>query len=153
LLVDLPPSPDNKYWTLHLAWRVPVNDETMASHIVSLRKGAPGDGRISGGRKIDPDPLTVTEDVLAGRLRVQDLDPEYNGIFQVQDNVALAGQGRIVDRSKDWLGQSDKGIILLRRLWQRELKALAEGKPPKEWKRPKEKLPLLVDGVTELEAL
>ena len=71
----------------------------------------------------------------------------------VQDNVALAGQGRIVDRSKDWLGQSDKGIILLRRLWQRELAALAEGRPCKAWRRSAEKLPLIVNGVTEVAAL
>jgi 5,5'-dehydrodivanillate O-demethylase len=153
LLVDLPPSPDNPYWTLHLAWRVPVRDDRMASYIVSLRKGEQGDGRIRTGRAITPDPLDVTEDILAGKLRVQDLSPDYRGIFQVQDNVALAGQGRITDRSKDWLGVSDKGIILLRRLWQRELTALAEGKPIKDWKRPKERLPLLVDGVTEVAAL
>ena len=153
LLVDLPPAPGNTYWTLHLAWRVPVNDTRMASHIVSLRKGEPGDGRISGGRKIDPDPLDVTEEVLAGKVRVQDIDPGYHGLFQVQDNVALAGQGRIVDRKLDWLGQSDKGIILLRRIWARELQALHEGKPLKQWKRPTEKLPLLVNGVTEVEAL
>ena len=153
LLTDLPPAPDNPYWTLHLAWRVPVNDTSMASHIVSLRRGAKGDGRISGGRKIDPDPLQVTEDILAGKLRVQDLDADYNGLFQVQDNVALAGQGRIVDRKLDWLGQSDKGIILLRRLWARELQALDEGRPLKAWKRPKEKLPMLVHGVTEVAAL
>jgi 5,5'-dehydrodivanillate O-demethylase len=59
--------------------------------------------------------------------------------------VALAGQGRIVDRSRDWLGQSDKGIILLRKLWERELKKIGEGKPIKNLQRPKEKLHLLVD--------
>ena len=153
LLVALPPAPDHSYWTIHLAWRVPVNDEVMASHIVSLRQGAASRGRIAGGRVITPDPLDVTEEVLAGRQRVQDLDPSYSGLFMVQDNVALAGQGRIVDRSKDWLGQSDKGIILLRRLWQRELAALAEGRPCKAWRRPAEKLPLIVNGVTEVAAL
>jgi hypothetical protein len=125
----------------------------MASHIVSLRQGAPSHGRIVSGREITPDPLAVTEEVLSGRQRVQDLDPSYSGLFMVQDNVALAGQGRIVDRSKDWLGQSDKGIILLRRLWQRELAALAEGRPCKSWHRPAKKLPLIVSGVTEVAAL
>ncbi|MGH7032660.1 MAG: hypothetical protein ACREFL_02890, partial [Stellaceae bacterium] len=76
-----------------------------------------------------------------------------SGLFMVQDNVALAGQGRIVDRTKDRLGQSDKGIILLRRLWQRELAALAEGRSCKDWRRPAEKLPLIVSGVTKVAAL
>jgi 5,5'-dehydrodivanillate O-demethylase len=65
------------------------------------------------------------------------LDPGYRGLFNVQDNVALAGQGRIVDRSLDRLGASDKGVILLRQLWEREMKAIHEGHPIKDWRRPK----------------
>jgi 5,5'-dehydrodivanillate O-demethylase len=153
-LVDLPPSPENPYWTIHLAWRVPLDDETMASFTVSLRRAdpklAPAGAREATVKPIVPDPLEVTNDILAGKLRVQDLDPGYRGLFQVQDSVALAGQGRIVDRSKDRLGSSDKGVILLRRLWERELKALDEGLPLKTWRRPRDKLNLLVTGVREL---
>jgi len=101
-------------------------------------------------RAIEPSPAQVTEDVLAGKLRIQDLDPDYPGLFQVQDNVALAGQGRITDRSQDWLGQSDKGIILLRRIYERELGALADGRPLKDWKRPAGKLDLAISQVREL---
>jgi 5,5'-dehydrodivanillate O-demethylase len=153
-LVDLPPSPENPYWTIHLAWRVPLDDETMVSFTVSLRRAdpklAPPGAREATTRPIDPNPTEVTADIIAGKLRVQDLDPNYRGLFTVQDSVALVGQGRIVDRSKEWLGQSDKGIILLRRLWERELRALGEGLPLKAWRRPKDKLNLLVTGVREL---
>lgn len=151
--VDLPPTPDNPDWTVHLAWRVPVTDESMTTYTVSLRRAAAGDGREQARKPIDPDPLTLSEEILAGRMRVQDIDPAYRGLFIVQDNVALAGQGRITDRSKDWLGQSDKGVILLRKLWARELKALADGKPLKQWRRPREKLHLLVDSPKAVEAL
>ena len=68
----------------------------------------------------------------------------------MQDNVALAGQGRIVDRSLDRLGQSDRGITLLRKLWDRELKALKAGKPIKNWHRPTERLSLLVNAPTDM---
>jgi 5,5'-dehydrodivanillate O-demethylase len=54
----------------------------------------------------------------------------------------LAAQGRITDRAKDKLGRSDKGIILLRRIWERELTALDEGRPLKEWRRPAHALAL-----------
>jgi 5,5'-dehydrodivanillate O-demethylase len=91
----------------------------------------------------------VTEDVLAGKLRIQDLDPDYPGLFQVQDNVALAGQGRITDRSQDRLGQSDVGVILLRRIFERELGALADGKPLKDWKAG-DQLDLAISQVREL---
>jgi 5,5'-dehydrodivanillate O-demethylase oxygenase subunit len=132
---------------------VPVTDESMTTYTVSLRRAVAGDGREQARKPIDPDPLFLSEEILAGRMRVQDIDPAYRGLFIVQDNVALAGQGRITDRSKDWLGQSDRGIILLRKLWSRELKALAEGTPLKQWRRPKERLWLLVDAPKAVGAL
>ncbi|NQV55872.1 MAG: Rieske 2Fe-2S domain-containing protein [Rhodospirillales bacterium] len=135
LMTITPGSSADPDWTLHFAWRVPITDEEMASFIISTKKG--GGGGLLRRPHTDPDPNDITEDVLQGRVRVQDLDPGYRGLFNVQDNVALAGQGRIVDRSKDWLGQSDKGIILLRQIWARELKALADGMPIKNWRRPK----------------
>jgi 5,5'-dehydrodivanillate O-demethylase len=96
---------------------------------------------------VDPDPLTLSEDILSGKLRIQDVDPSYPALFIVQDNVVLGGQGRITERARDRLGQSDKGIILLRRIWERELRALDEGKPPKRWRRPAGKLGLTFAGL------
>jgi 5,5'-dehydrodivanillate O-demethylase len=153
-MVDLPPSPGHRYWTITASWRVPVDDQSMMTYAIRLKgggkKGA-GDGeKPHGARAIEPSPSQVTEDVLAGKLRIQDLDPNYPGLFQVQDNVALAGQGRITDRSQDWLGQSDVGVILLRRIFERELGALADGKPLKDWKRPATKLDLAISQVREL---
>jgi 5,5'-dehydrodivanillate O-demethylase len=146
--LDLPPSPSHPHWTVYLAYRVPVDDENMVTLSVAVR---PAGSNTPGRREaIEPDPQQMTEDVLAGKIRIQEIDPKYPGLFVVQDNVALAGQGRIVDRSRDWLGQSDKGIILLRKLWERELKRIAEGKPIKHWHRPKQKLHLLVDRPKEL---
>ena len=31
------------------------------------------------------------------------------------------------------LGRSDRGVFLLRKIWQREIKNLAEGRPLKQW--------------------
>ena len=42
------------------------------------------------------------------------------------------------------LGRSDVGIVLLRQLWERELRALAAGLPLKQWARP----PALVPSFT-----
>jgi 5,5'-dehydrodivanillate O-demethylase len=127
--------PSKPFWTMHLAWRVPIADDKMCSFIISAHKGA--GGGLKPRAAIDPSPDDVTADVLEGRIRVQDLDPNYAGLFQVQDNVALAGQGSmVVDRTIDRLGQSDKGVIFLRKLYERELRAIAEGHQPKIWKRP-----------------
>ena len=43
-------------------------------------------------------------------------------------------------------GRTDVSIALMRRLWLRELKALAEGRPLKDWRRPD----FLWPDVTEL---
>lgn len=138
MMVITPGRPARPAWMLHLAWRVPVDDEEMMSFIISAKKGG-GEGLVRRQHP-EPDPMYFTMEILEGRMRVQDLDPDYAGLFNVQDNVALAGQGRIVDRSRERLGQSDKGIILLRKLWEREMRALAEGKLMKQWKRPAENL-------------
>ena len=154
-LVDLPPSPDYPYWTVQVAWRVPQDDENMVTYSLRLLRpepGGSGERRLRPSREPDPPALNLSLDILAGKLRIQDVDPNYSGLFVVEDNVALAGQGRITDRSKDWLGQSDRGIILLRRIWERELKALADGGPLKEWRRPQGRMGLAVSEITEMEA-
>ena len=147
MMVITPGSARRPEWMLHLAWRVPVTDEEMASFIVTTKKG--GGGGIQPRAHSDPDPMFYTEEILAGRMRVQDIDPDYPSLFNVQDNVALAGQGAIVDRSRERLGQSDKGVILMRKLWEREMRAIAEGRPIKAWRRPAEDL--LEYGSAEVE--
>ncbi len=88
---------------------------------------------------------TLAERVLRGELRVDDIRDHPN-IVNIQDTVAQVGQGAIADRRADRLGRSDVGIILIRRIWQRELAALAAGRPLKEWQRP-ERLALTVGAV------
>ena len=41
--------------------------------------------------------------------------------------MAIVGQGKIVDRSRERLGTSDAGVILLRKIWSRELSLLSGG--------------------------
>jgi len=47
----------------------------------------------------------------------------------------MMGQGAIVDRTRERLGQSDAGIILLRRIFWREMEAMRSGRPTKQWRR------------------
>jgi len=48
---------------------------------------------------------------------------------RLQDTLMCVGQGAIADRSAERLGRSDAAVILLRKIWKRELRLLAEGKP------------------------
>ncbi|MEK7214612.1 MAG: aromatic ring-hydroxylating dioxygenase subunit alpha, partial [Chloroflexota bacterium] len=47
-----------------------------------------------------------------------------------QDYMAWAQQGPIAERNREKLGESDKGIILFRRLIREQIKALQDGKTP-----------------------
>src|SRR5262249_44026028 len=48
---------------------------------------------------------------------------------RLQDTVICVGQGAIADRSAERLGTSDAAVILLRKIWKRELRLMAEAKP------------------------
>jgi 5,5'-dehydrodivanillate O-demethylase len=61
-------------------------------------------------------------------------DPSLQ-LTPAQDYVAMMGQGAIVDRSRETLGKSDAGIMLLRRIFWREIEAMRTGKPAKQWRR------------------
>jgi 5,5'-dehydrodivanillate O-demethylase len=73
--------------------------------------------------------------ILAGKMRFDDIGPDVSSYysFWVEDYVTLVGQGAIADRENERLGPNDMGPILLRKLWERELRALAKGNPIKQW--------------------
>jgi 5,5'-dehydrodivanillate O-demethylase len=65
-----------------------------------------------------------TLEVLSGRSTFERITNP-----RLQDTVICVGQGAIADRSVDRLGSSDAAVILLRKIWKRELRLLAEGRP------------------------
>lgn len=73
--------------------------------------------------------------ILAGKMSMRDLPADMSSYysFWVEDYICLVGQGSIPDRPNERLGRTDIGPIMMRRLWQRELKALLEGAPIKRW--------------------
>jgi len=79
------------------------------------------------------DRLDLVRAVLDGRMRLDDIDPNRTDHVLIEDEVAQTGQGAIANRSREHLGRGDTGILLLRKLWERELRALAEDRPLKQW--------------------
>jgi 5,5'-dehydrodivanillate O-demethylase len=131
-----PRSPEEKGWRDFLNWRVPIDDETNRGFSVTL-------ARLSGDaarrfleqqeKRMQKDPaLEIGEAVLAGKTHVDDIT-DLQLAVNVQDYVAQRGQGVISDRAGERLGRSDAGVILLRKLYAREMKMLAEGKKLKRW--------------------
>ena len=72
--------------------------------------------------------------MLRGELRIANIDENEVNIANVPDEVSQAGHGVIADRSNERLGHTGRPVILFRKLWERELKALAEGKPLRQWR-------------------
>ena len=124
-------------WVESLAWRVPVDDESCVSFNVDLVH-VTGDAaeRYRERRQQRQAEVAPTAElaraVLAGEIRIGDVADVPN-VVNVQDYVSQIGQGAIANRGRERLGRSDSGVIFLRRLWQRELAALAVGRPLKAW--------------------
>ena len=136
-----PPFPDVP-WTEAMAWRVPVDDTHFSSFGVNLVHvtGEQAARYQEMRREARQKPITMTAveagaAVLRGALQVWDVEDRrvLNG---VQDYTAQVGQAPIPDRDAWHLGRSDVAVVLLKQIWQRELRALAEGRPLKEWKSP-----------------
>ncbi|HVN82971.1 MAG TPA: Rieske 2Fe-2S domain-containing protein [Terriglobia bacterium] len=122
-----------------LFWYVPI-DDTSHYH-VQVTSGPPF---VTDSMRLELEmPHSVKDEilaVLAGKSNVHKEPPvpgkRMPNLVRIQDGVTIAGQGTIADRSQDRLGASDAGVILLRKIWQRELKSLATGKPLVPFTRP-----------------
>jgi 5,5'-dehydrodivanillate O-demethylase oxygenase subunit len=132
-----PRYPEETGWRDFLGWRVPVDDPTNHLFDVTMvqitgeaarRFEEQEEERMA--RDVVPE---LGEAVLAGRLHIDEIE-DLTVAVNLQDYVAQKGQGRIYDRTLERLGRSDVGVILLRQLYARELRALAEGRPLKEWR-------------------
>jgi 5,5'-dehydrodivanillate O-demethylase len=80
-----------------------------------------------------PIPRDVGRAILAGKLSIEDVRDHPN-LATIEDICAQLGQGPIHDRGKEYLGTSDLCIVRMRRLFERELRAIAEGRPNKAWR-------------------
>jgi len=133
-------------WREALAWRVPVDDEHMISFGVNfthMPKEARADyiarreARAEELSKLPPY-TEVAEAVLRGEMRIEDIADRLkhpDRLFNIQDYTSQAGQGVIPNRAEWHLGREDVTVLLLKKLFERELRNLAEGRPLKEWMR------------------
>jgi 5,5'-dehydrodivanillate O-demethylase len=129
-----------------LFWYVPVDDVSHLHVMVT----APGSALLRGQMRAELEtPHSVAQqilDVLEGRStahRAAGGAPKVPNLVRTQDGVAVVGQGAIVDRSREHLGASDAGIVMLRRIWRSELRRLAQGETPTAYVRPDNLLDLL----------
>jgi len=121
---------------LHASWRVPIDDGSHAQIRANLTTVTGKDAEALLASRpadfYDRSQISVLgEAVLAGKLRLAGM--KHTHIEAIQDYVAQVGMGAIENRETERLAKSDATTILLRQLWKRELEALAEGRPLKNW--------------------
>ena len=136
------PANSESGWRDAFAWRVPVDDVSHKSFnaaIVHVKGEAAHRYREQREQRLAllaklSSAQELASAVLAGKIRIQDIEDRPD-IVNIQDHVAQEGQGAIADREHERLGRSDAAVILLRKIWQRELRAVAAGQPIKKWTR------------------
>lgn len=104
----------------HFEWRVPIDDENTLSVTWKFNRVP---------REQEP---FVQQTIPTWYGPVFDEAGDWiTSHVMNQDFLAWAGQGRITDRTKEHLGQSDRGIVMIRRRFFDELSRVQGGGEPK----------------------
>jgi 5,5'-dehydrodivanillate O-demethylase oxygenase subunit len=112
--------PNAFYVGYQLEWRVPIDDENTLS-VLWVFSRVP--------KEQEP---YVQERIPSWYGPLHDESGAWITTHLInQDFAAWVGQGRIADRTRETLGASDRGIVMLRRRFFDELEAVAAGKIPK----------------------
>lgn len=124
-----------------LSWKVPLDDEKYLNFQANLMHLPPGSDpelyqnwhTSRRGERSGPSYLEVAESILRGELSIEEVEDRSN-MNWIQDYVTQVGQGHPRDYlSTERLGRSDIAIIDFRKIWEREIRAMLEGRPLKRW--------------------
>jgi 5,5'-dehydrodivanillate O-demethylase oxygenase subunit len=105
----------------HFEWRVPIDDASTLSVTWSF-------SRVPRDRE-----PYVQQSIPAWRGPVQDASTGrwITSHVMNQDFIAWIGQGTITDRTREHLGTSDAGIIMMRQRFLKDIEAIGRGEDPK----------------------
>lgn len=132
----------------HLAFRVPIDDYSHRSFSIQHADVHGEDAerllalRAERGAALKelPSADEIVAAIFRGEVQVDDVDESRPDIISIQDMVAMALQPPFGERPPDRLGRGDFAVILLRKIFSRELRALANGEPLTEWRWPRDLL-------------
>jgi 5,5'-dehydrodivanillate O-demethylase len=129
-------------WEYRLIFHVPVDDQNSVAFDVNLVPGLDGQEaeRFRQQRREiqegdDPAPYQMAKAIMAGKMTVRDVPAELSLYkqFWIEDYVTQVSLGAVADREQEHLGRNDQKIILRRKILKREITALVEGRPLKNW--------------------
>ena len=110
----------NCLYTGKFEWRVPIDDERTL-HVAWFNDPVPGAAPFEQARI----------PYWHGPIRDPQTGRWITSHVMNQDFVAWIGQGAVADRTREHLGESDRGVILLRRRMLEEAAVAARGGDPK----------------------
>ena len=110
----------NALYTGHFEWRVPIDNENTLS-VAWFVTELPGDAPYEQARI--PTWFSPIADENTGRW--------VDSHIMNQDFIAWLGQGTIADRSKEHLGESDRGVMMLRKAMIKDMGLVATGADPR----------------------
>jgi 5,5'-dehydrodivanillate O-demethylase len=111
---------DPKPVTIDACWRMPVDDYRTRSFIVKFKPFKDGQ-KVAEKARDQPE----VPPLMRGTRRKFDMTT-VNG----QDCASQVGQGALTDRTAEHLGTSDRGVILVRKLWKETIEAALSGEDP-----------------------
>jgi 5,5'-dehydrodivanillate O-demethylase len=130
-----------------MVWTVPVNDTSHAAFDVTHTPVEGEDARAFAAAREEQEEehdtrWDLAEKVLAGEMTLEDLPADMTAYtsFTIEDYCTQVGQGPIRGRGKENLAPTDARLVLMRRLWLREVGALASDRKLTDWKIPTEPL-------------
>lgn len=112
--------PNALFTSQHFEWRVPVDDENTLSVTWAISR-VPKDREPYEQRSV-PYWYGPIKDETGAWITSHVMN---------QDFVAWVGQGAIADRTREHLGRSDRGIVMMRKRFFDDLDAIAAGRDPK----------------------
>jgi len=137
----------------HLVWRVPIDDETFASFqldVMHVTEGEEGEvyrrRHLARTGKTGRSYVELGEAILRGDLRIQDIEGDDKAnLVWIADYVTQVGVGKFADRVSERLVKADVGVLLYRKIWEREVSVLMQNKPLKQWARTEQ----VLEGYTQ----
>lgn len=123
-------------WVHRGVWNVPVDEtHTLKFGVYAIPSAGTDEDKATAAhfeKYGDYNPADHHDALFLEKLWPE--DPSLQ-LTPAQDYVAIIGQGSVVDRNAERLGKSDAGIVLMRRVFWREMDALQSGAPGKQWSR------------------
>ncbi|MBM2811883.1 MAG: hypothetical protein HW416_2642 [Chloroflexi bacterium] len=134
-------------WREIMSWHVPVDDEHYHGFSIHLIHVS-GEARarylerrsLTNKQTGAPDPNELVRAILRGDMHIEEVNAMWRAgtipehvLTSIQDDVARIGMGAVPDLHSERLGRLDVAESVMRQIWMRELRALAEGRPLKQW--------------------